>query len=49
MVPPQVADGGDGIQILRVAINILNSESWIAIRGWSFSLGVRQAANNYTL
>jgi hypothetical protein len=36
---PQIADGGDGLQIWRVAANILNLQSWTADKGWSFSLG----------
>jgi hypothetical protein len=39
MVHPQVADGGDGLQIWRVAVNILNKQSCTADRGWSSSLG----------
>jgi hypothetical protein len=37
---PQVADGGNGLQIWRVAANILNKQSWIADKGWSSSLGL---------
>jgi hypothetical protein len=36
---PQVADGGDGFQIWRVAANILNKQSRTADKGWSPSLG----------
>jgi hypothetical protein len=43
---PQVADGGDGLQIWRVAANILNKQSRTAYRGWSSSLGVGRGANN---
>jgi hypothetical protein len=46
MARPQVADGGDGIQIWRVAANILNMLSQTADSGWSSSLGVGQGANN---
>jgi hypothetical protein len=46
MARPQVADGGDGLQIWRVAANILNKQSRTADRGWSSSLGVRRWANN---
>jgi hypothetical protein len=46
MAQPQVADGGDGLQIWRVAANILNKQSQTADRGWSFSLGVGRGANN---
>jgi hypothetical protein len=37
---PQVADGGDSLQIWTVAANILNKQSPIADRGWFSSLGV---------
>jgi hypothetical protein len=40
MARPQVADGGDGLQIWRVAANILNKQSRTADKGWSSSLGV---------
>jgi hypothetical protein len=40
MARPQVADGGDGLQIWRVAANILNKQSQTADKGWSSSLGV---------
>jgi hypothetical protein len=40
MARPQVADGGDGLQIWRVAANIFNKQSRTGDRGWSSSLGV---------
>jgi hypothetical protein len=40
MVHPQLADRGDGPQMWRVAVNILNKPSWTVDRGWSSSLGV---------
>jgi hypothetical protein len=40
MVHPQVADGGDSLQIWRVAANIWNKQSWRADKGWSSSLGL---------
>jgi hypothetical protein len=43
---PQVADGGEGLQIWRVAANILNKQSQTADKGWSSSLGVGRGANN---
>jgi hypothetical protein len=46
MARPQVADGGDGLQIWRVAANILTKQSRTADKGWSFSLGVGRGANN---
>jgi len=38
MVHPQVGDGGEGLQILRVAVNILNKQLQTANKGWSSSL-----------
>jgi hypothetical protein len=38
MASPQVGDGGDGLQIWRVAANILNKQSWTVNKGWSSSL-----------
>jgi hypothetical protein len=38
MACPQVVDGGDGLQIWKVAVNILNKQSWRADKGWSPSL-----------
>jgi hypothetical protein len=43
---PQVVDGRDGLQIWRVAANILNKQSRTPNRGWSSSLGVGQGASN---
>jgi hypothetical protein len=40
----QVADGGEGFQIWRVAANILNKQSLKADREKSFSLGVGRGA-----
>jgi hypothetical protein len=41
MARPQVADGEDGLQIWRVAANILNKQSRTADKGWySWGLGV---------
>jgi hypothetical protein len=37
---PQVADGGEGLQIWRVAANILNKQLRTADKGWPCSLGV---------
>jgi hypothetical protein len=39
MARPEVADG-DGLQIWRVAANILNKPSRTADKGWSSSFGV---------
>jgi hypothetical protein len=40
MARPQVADGGEGLQIWRVASNILNKQSRTADKGWPSSLGL---------
>jgi hypothetical protein len=42
----RVADVGDGIQIWRLAMNVLNKQSWTANKGWSSSLGVVRGADN---
>jgi hypothetical protein len=39
MARPRVADRGDGLQIWRVAANMLNKQSLTADSGWSSSLG----------
>jgi hypothetical protein len=44
MAHPQVADGEDGLQIWRVAVNILSKQA--ADKGLSSSLGVGSRANN---
>jgi hypothetical protein len=46
MARPQVADGGEGLQIWRVAGNILNKQSWTADKGLPSSLVVGRGANN---
>jgi hypothetical protein len=46
MARPQVADGGEGLQIWRGAANILNKQTWTADKGWSSDLGVGRGANN---
>jgi hypothetical protein len=46
MARPRVADRGYGLQIWRVAANILNKKSRTADSGWSSSLGVGRGANN---
>jgi hypothetical protein len=43
---PQVAGGGDSLQVWRVAANIFNQQSQTDNKGWSSSLGVRCGANN---
>jgi hypothetical protein len=44
MARPQVADGGEGLQVWRVAANILNKQFRTADKGWSSSLVVGQGA-----
>jgi hypothetical protein len=39
MMRPQVADRGNGLQIWRVAANILNKQLRTADKGWSSSFG----------
>jgi hypothetical protein len=39
-MPPQVADGGDGLRMWRVAANVSQKQQRTADRGWLFSLGV---------
>jgi hypothetical protein len=46
MARPQAADEGEGLQIRRVAANILNKQSRTADKGWPSSLGVGWGANN---
>jgi hypothetical protein len=46
---PQVVDGGDGLQIWRVATTILNKQSQTADYGWSSSLGWGHGVNNSLL
>jgi hypothetical protein len=46
MVRSQVVDGGDSLQIWRVAANIFNKQSQTADKKWSFSMGVGHGANN---
>jgi hypothetical protein len=41
MVWPQVADGGGGIQIRKVAANMMNKQSQTPDRKWSSNLGDR--------
>jgi hypothetical protein len=48
MARPQVADGRNGLQIWRVAANILNKQSRTADEGRSSSFGVGRGANNST-
>jgi hypothetical protein len=43
---PQVADGGNGLQIWRVAADILNKQSRTVDKEWSSTLGVEHGTNN---
>jgi hypothetical protein len=43
---PQVADGGHGLQIRRVAADILNKLSQATEKGWSSSFVIGSGANN---
>jgi hypothetical protein len=43
---PRVADGGDGLQIRRVAANTLNMRSRTADKKWSSSFRVGREAKN---
>jgi hypothetical protein len=45
---PQVADGGDDLQIWKAAANTLNMQSRIADKEWSSSLGVKREANTHS-
>jgi hypothetical protein len=46
MALPKVADGGDSLQIWKVATNIFNNKSRTTDKGWSSSLRVGRGANN---
>jgi hypothetical protein len=46
MERPRVADGKDGLQLWRIAANILNKQPRINDKGWSSSLRVGRGANN---
>jgi hypothetical protein len=46
MARPQVADGGNTLQVWRVAANILNKQSRTADKGWPSSLGAGRGAKN---
>jgi hypothetical protein len=49
MARPQVADGGDGLQVWRAAVNILNKLSRTADRGWSSSMVVERGVTHSTV
>jgi len=45
LVHPQVLYRGNGLQIWRVAVNVLSKQLQTADNEWSSSLGVEQGAN----
>jgi hypothetical protein len=45
LVHPWVSDGGDGFQIWKVAVSILNKQSRTADKSWSSSLEVGHGAD----
>jgi hypothetical protein len=47
-VVPQVMAGGDGFQLWKEAVNLLNKQSWTADKEYSFSSGVGCEAKNPT-
>jgi len=46
MARPRIEDGGDCLQIWRVAASILNKQMWTADKGRSLSMGLGRGANN---
>jgi len=42
---PRAADGGDGLQIWRIAVNVLNKQLRTADKGDSSSFGVGRGDN----
>jgi hypothetical protein len=46
MAHPQVAGGGDTLQICRAAANMLNKQLQTADKGWSTSLEVGRGSSN---
>jgi hypothetical protein len=43
------ADGGGGLQILRITANILNKQSQTASKGWMSNMRVGQGGKNFSL
>jgi hypothetical protein len=39
----------EGLQVQRIAANVLNKQLWTANKGWFSSLGVGLGANNPSL
>jgi hypothetical protein len=48
MARPRAADRVDGLQIRRVAANILNKQSWTVDKGWSYGPLVRGLGKEIT-
>jgi hypothetical protein len=46
MARPQVVDGGESLQIWKIAENILNKQSRTADKGWSSNLEVGRGAKD---
>jgi hypothetical protein len=46
MARPRDADGGDGLQMWRIAAKILNKQALTAEKGCSRCLGAGRVANN---
>jgi hypothetical protein len=49
MTRPQVADGGEGLQVRRLAVSIMNKQARTANKGCSSSLGVGRGATPLTV
>jgi len=41
-----LADGRDGLQLWRVAVTVLNKQSWTADKRWYYRLGVVWGTKN---
>jgi hypothetical protein len=46
MARPQVADGGDGLLLWKVAASIFNKQSPTADKGWPSNFGVGRGVKN---
>jgi len=49
MARPHAAGGGSGLQVWRVAENMLNKQQQTADMGWSSTLRVERGTNNFSL
>jgi hypothetical protein len=45
-MPPHIVDGGNSLQLWKVAADILNKQSWTTNMRWSSNLEIEQGANN---